>query len=45
MTTGIRSGIGLNNWAEDIGSLYRHTMELQQMMEHLLEDKVDANQE
>jgi hypothetical protein len=43
VTTGVRSGIGLNNWAEDIGLLYHHTMVMGKMKERLLA-KVDANQ-
>jgi hypothetical protein len=27
-----------NNWIEDTGSLYRHTMKMEQMMEHLLSE-------
>jgi hypothetical protein len=26
----------VNNWDEDIGSLYRHTIEMEQLMEFLL---------
>jgi Skp family chaperone for outer membrane proteins len=34
----------MNNWAEDIGSLYRRTMEREQMMARLL-SKIRTNQE